>query len=48
DARRDAWFKSQGFQTMRFWNHEVLENAEGVAETILCAVRQRPGLSPPP
>jgi len=35
DARRDAWFQSQGFAVLRFWNGEVLEHPAGVAERIL-------------
>ena len=35
DARRDAWLRSQGFTVLRFWNGEILENPNGVAEQIL-------------
>ena len=35
DARRDAWFASQGYTTLRFPNLAVVESAEGVAECIL-------------
>ena len=38
DAARDAWFRSQGFQVLRFWNGEVIERPGGVAETILRAL----------
>jgi len=31
---RDAWLRAQGFLVMRFWNGEVLDNLEGVIETI--------------
>jgi very-short-patch-repair endonuclease len=34
DAMRDAWLSSQGFKVLRFWNHEVLTNIEGVLEVI--------------
>jgi len=34
DARRDAWLKKQGCTVLRFWNNEVLEQIEGVLETI--------------
>ena len=34
DNSRDEWLKSQGFEVMRFWNHEVLGNLEGVFEKI--------------
>jgi very-short-patch-repair endonuclease len=34
DRKRDAWLKQQGYTVLRFWNNEVLENAQGVLETI--------------
>ena len=34
DAKRDARLRAQGFEVLRFWNHEVLGNIEGVTETI--------------
>ena len=34
DARRTAYLKSQGFTLIRFWNHDVLQNLEGVWSTI--------------
>jgi very-short-patch-repair endonuclease len=40
DEARDTWLRSQGFRVLRFWNHEVLENADGVALTILRAVAE--------
>lgn len=39
DARRDAWLKSQGFTVLRFWNHDILTNTEGVLETIVAVCR---------
>ncbi|MFN0192679.1 MAG: DUF559 domain-containing protein, partial [Aestuariivirga sp.] len=44
DKTRDAWLKSQGFHVMRFWNADVLENLEGVTDTIHHAL----GLMDPP
>ncbi len=35
DARRDASIEGEGFQVLRFWNHEIGENLNGVLETIL-------------
>ena len=35
DARRDAWFAAEGYRVFRFWNGEILDNLEGVLETIL-------------
>jgi very-short-patch-repair endonuclease len=34
DAVRDAWLKAQGFRVLRFWNHDVLGNPDGVARVI--------------
>lgn len=34
DQRRDAFLAEAGICTMRFANHEVIENLEGVLETI--------------
>jgi very-short-patch-repair endonuclease len=37
DAERTAWLEANGYRVLRFWNHEVLENPEGVVTTILAA-----------
>jgi very-short-patch-repair endonuclease len=34
DQRRTRWLEGQGFRVMRFWNHEVTGNLEGVVRTI--------------
>ncbi len=34
DDERTAWLNSQGFTVLRFWNHEILPNLEGVLEVI--------------
>lgn len=34
DRIRDNWFKEQGFEILRFWNNDVLENRDGVLEKI--------------
>jgi very-short-patch-repair endonuclease len=34
DAERDAILAAAGFRVVRFWNHEVNENLDGVVETI--------------
>ena len=47
DTVRDAWLSSQDFRILRFWNNEVLENAEGVAVAIL-AVLKTPLPNPSP
>jgi very-short-patch-repair endonuclease len=45
DARRDAFLASKGYRVMRFNNHDVMTNREGVLETIAAAVEHT--LSPP-
>jgi len=35
DAGRTAYLEKQGWRVLRFWNGEVLANAEGVVEAIL-------------
>jgi len=47
DTRRDAWLRSQGFRVLRFWNNEVLQNLEGVLETIRVNCLRHPPLTPP-
>ena len=38
DQKRTEWLNSQGFQVLRFWNHEVLEDTETVLELVLKAL----------
>jgi very-short-patch-repair endonuclease len=45
DARRDAFLKSKGYRILRFNNHDVMTNRQGVLETIAAAVVRAP--SPP-
>ncbi len=35
DQHRDLWFRRAGYQVARYWNHEILENSEGVLLDIL-------------
>lgn len=35
DTIRDGWLRSQGFTVLRFWNNEVLENRDAVANKII-------------
>jgi very-short-patch-repair endonuclease len=42
DSARDSWLSSQGFKVLRFWDHEVLTNIEGVLERILEALAPSP------
>ncbi len=31
---RDGWLKARGYRVLRFWNHGVLRNTEGVLTAI--------------
>lgn len=48
DSRRSIFIEAAGYRVVRFWNNEVLENAEGVLERIreLLAVSPSPRPSP--
>ncbi len=35
DAGRDDFLRREGFQILRFWNNDILQNLEGVCEMIL-------------
>jgi len=35
DDTRDAWLHERGYRLLRFWNHEVLGNVEGVVAAIV-------------
>jgi len=48
DRVRDAWLSDQGYRVLRFWNNDVLENPEGVLESILAVLRAAPHPSPLP
>ena len=47
DSQRDEWLNSQGFRVLRFWNNEILQNLEGVLETIRANCLNHPPLTPP-
>jgi adenine-specific DNA-methyltransferase len=42
DARRTAHLESQGFRLIRFWNHDVLQNIDGVWTMIEKALETKP------
>lgn len=44
DARRTADIEAEGYRVLRFWNDEVLGNAEGCARVLMGALAAR---SPP-
>ena len=37
DARRDAYFATAGYRTLRVWNRDALTNRTGLAKAILAA-----------
>ncbi len=41
DERRTRYLEDRGWMVLRFWNGEVMENAEGVAERILLVAAER-------
>jgi very-short-patch-repair endonuclease len=41
DEVRDRYLVSQGYVVLRFWNHEVLTNLDGVMDKILSVLRER-------
>jgi len=41
DSQRAEFLFAQGWRVLRFWNHEVLENPMGGAETILAVLESR-------
>ena len=51
DVMRDDWLSSQGFKVLRFWNHDVLQNIEGVLEVIrincIQSISDSPSPTPP-
>lgn len=47
DAERTQNLESLGYRVLRFWNNDVLQNIEGVVETVLVALREVSPPSPP-
>ena len=43
DIPRDEWLRGQGFEILRFWNHDVLGNRDEVLQKIVEHLK-----SPPP
>jgi primosomal protein N' (replication factor Y) len=41
DQRRDAFLRAAGYRVMRFWNHDIMANREGVLEAILMELTTR-------
>ena len=47
DLIRTQWLNDQGYQVIRFWNHEVLQNSTDVLEEIWRYCEKSPSCSPP-
>ena len=39
DAARTVWLEAKGYRFLRVWNHEVVENFDGVIEAVRLALR---------
>jgi very-short-patch-repair endonuclease len=42
DLRRTQWLKRRGYQVLRFWNNDVLNNIDGVLTVIAEKLRSLP------
>ncbi len=38
DAQRSLWLESEGYRVIRFWSTELLDNLDGVLDTIYAAL----------
>ncbi|MGJ0515835.1 MAG: endonuclease domain-containing protein [Methylomicrobium sp.] len=41
DQQRSRYLEQRGFNMIRFWNNEIIENIEGVLETLRLAILER-------
>ncbi len=41
DINRDAWLQKEGYTVLRFWNHDVLGNLDGVLEALGTALERQ-------
>ena len=46
DTNRTTFLEQRGYRVIRFWNHDVLENIEGVMTLIEEALKVRPSPGP--
>ena len=42
DAERSKFIEAQGYRVLRFWNNDVLQNIDGVLQTIRLALQTPP------
>ena len=48
DKARTTFLTARGLRVIRFWNHEILANIDGVLEAILMALEEKEEPSPNP
>lgn len=48
DQIRSAYLSNEGHRVMRFWNNEVLDNIDGVLQTIINTIEALPTPDPSP
>ena len=48
DEKRDQFLEQGGFKTLRFWNHDVLQQTDAVADAIYRALTERTPHHPHP
>jgi very-short-patch-repair endonuclease len=46
DEQRTRWLEARGYRVLRFWNNDVLENTDAVAQAVFDAVEN--AIDPPP
>jgi very-short-patch-repair endonuclease len=46
DQKRDTDLAARGFRILRFWNHDILKNPEGVLEALNEALKDSPSPAP--
>lgn len=46
DARRDLWLRGAGFEVLRFWNSDVFQEWEAMADRIWLTLHCRPSQCP--
>lgn len=46
DRARDQWLQHEGYAVLRFWDHHVLDNTEGVLEVIRESCLSGPSVGP--
>jgi very-short-patch-repair endonuclease len=42
DRQRDRQLCALGYRVMRIWNNEVIDNLDGVLQTLLCELEKQP------